>query len=225
MSHRYSFLTGLLMAVPLAGWAQGSTPAPAFRYYAGLSAYTSDYQSIGGNSLSDLRVPIQATLGYQLRPRLAVQVSAAYSHSGFDYNNLGSNYYPPGGLVASDYQSGKMSASYSTLSLLARYAVRHPDRRLQVDVLGGFSREHETYRNNYQYTALDSAKAVVSTSSVRTSYTYTLWLLTAGLSTRYRLGQHLEAVLDATLNARVSSLDSPPTLAGALGVRYHFGKP
>jgi hypothetical protein len=65
----------------------------------------------------------------------------------------------------------------------------------------------------------------VSTSSVRTSYTYTLWLLTAGLSTRYRLGQHLEAVLDATLNARVSSLDSPPTLAGALGVRYRFGKP
>ena len=225
MSYRYSLLAGLLVAGPLAGWAQGGAPAPAFRYYAGLSAYTSDYQSIGGNSLGDLRVPIQATLGYQLRPRLAVQVSAAYSQSGIDYNSLGSNYYPPGGLVASDYQSGKMSASHATVSFLARYAVRHPDRRLQVDVLAGFSREHETYRNNYRYTAFDSTKAVVSTSSVRTNYTYTIWLLTAGLSTRYRLGRHLDAVLDATLNTRFASLGSPPTLAGALGVHYRFGAP
>lgn len=222
----YYILAALLLGCPLSSAAQQLAPTPLPRYYVGVAGYISNYQSVGGNSLSDLRVPIQVTAGYQFGPRLAVQLGVAYSQSVFDYSKQPAAYYPPGGLIISDYSLGKSITRHTAVSLLSRYTLTHqPTRRLQADLLGGITLERERHVTGYQYTAIDSTNAVLLTSRTEYRYQYSFWQLTAGLSTRYRFSSHLEAVLDATLNARLSGLDSPPTLAGALGLRYRFGQP
>ncbi|MDQ2794220.1 MAG: hypothetical protein M3Y12_09455, partial [Bacteroidota bacterium] len=88
---RFSFLalSGLLAAAAFPARAQTAPAAPAAlpglaapRFFVGLAAYSSYYQPLGGLSLanrSSVRVPLQLVAGYQLRPRLAVQVGVAYS--------------------------------------------------------------------------------------------------------------------------------------------------
>jgi hypothetical protein len=225
MPHRYVFAVGLLLSLPLAGSAQRVAPTPTTRYYVGLAAYSSKYQYVGGNSFRELRVPVQVTAGYQLQPRLAVQVGVAYSQSVFDYSKQPSAYYPPGSFIIADKYYGKSIWRHTSVSLLGRYALLpQPTHRLQADLLGGVTLEKERYTMAYQYTTIDSTNAVYSSSQTAYGYTYAIWLFTAGLSTRYRVNQHLEAVLDATLNTRLASVTSPPSLSGALGLRYRFGR-
>jgi hypothetical protein len=225
MPHRYAFAVGLLLSVPLASSAQSIAPTPTQRYYVGLAAYSSKYQNIGGNSFRDLRVPVQVTAGYQLKPRLAVQVGVAYSQSVFDYSKQPSADYPPGSLIIADSHFGKSTWRHTSVSVLGRYTLtRQPTHRLQADVLGGIVLEKERYNIAYQYTTIDSTNAVYSSSQTTGGYTYAIWLLTAGLSTRYQISRHFEAVLDATVNARFGSLTTPPSLSGALGLRYRFGQ-
>jgi hypothetical protein len=78
---------GLLLAASLPALAQ-TTPDAAPRFYVGLGAYSSYYQALGGlsqASRSSVRLPLQFVAGYQLRPRLAVQVGVAYSGTTNDY--------------------------------------------------------------------------------------------------------------------------------------------
>jgi hypothetical protein len=225
MPHRYAFAVGLLLSLPLASSAQSVAPTSTPRYYVGLAAYSSKYQYVGGNSFRELRVPVQVTAGYQLKPRLAVQVGVAYSQSTFDYNKQPSAYYPPGSFIIADKYYGKAIWRHTSVSVLGRYALLpQPTHRLQADLLGGVTLEKERHSVGYQYTAIDSTNAVCSSSQTTGGYTYAIWLFTAGLSTHYRVNQHLEAVLDATLNARLTSLASTPSLSGALGLRYRFGR-
>jgi hypothetical protein len=225
MPHRYAFAVGLLLSLPSAGSAQGVAPTPTPRYYVGLAAYSSKYQYVGGNSFRELRVPVQVTAGYQFQPQLAVQLGVAYSQSTFDYSKQESASYPPGSFIVADKYFGKSIWRHTSVSVLGRYTLTRPSaHRLQADVLGGVTLEKERQTTAYQYTTIDSTNAVHSSSQTMYGYTYAIWLLTAGLSTRYRVSQHLEAVLDATLNARLGSLTSPPSLSGALGLRYRFGR-
>jgi hypothetical protein len=225
MPHRYAFAVGLLLSLPLASSAQSAAPTPTPKYYVGLAAYSSKYQYVGGNSFRELRLPVQVTAGYQLKPRLALQVGVAYSQSIFDYNKQPSAYYPPGSLIIAEKYYGKSIWRHTSVSVLGRYALQpQSTHRLQADLLGGVTLEKERYTVGYQYTAIDSTNAVYSSSQTTGGYNYAIWLFTAGLSTRYRVSQHLEAVLDATLNARLASVTSPPSLSGALGLRYRFGR-
>ncbi|AMR29239.1 hypothetical protein A0257_20495 [Hymenobacter psoromatis] len=223
MKQSYYILAALLVA-PLASQAQQPSP-PAYRYYGGLALYSSDYQYVSGNSFSDLSVPVQATLGYQLRPRLAVQASLAYSQYTSDWGRLSQTQITPDFTAIDNYFGQSVARSHS-FSLLARYTLtRRAAHRLQVDMLGGATLEQHSFASAYQYTHTftDKAGTTTSTSFNEQGYTYSLWLLTGGVSARYGLGRHLEAVLDATLNSRLARLESPPTLAGALGLRYRFG--
>jgi hypothetical protein len=120
MPHRYAFAVGLLLSLPLAGSAQSVAPTPTPRYYVGLAAYSSKYQYVGGNSFRELRVPVQITAGYQLKPRLAVQVGVAYSQSTFDYNKQQSAYYPPGSFIIADKYYGKAIWRHTSVSVLGR---------------------------------------------------------------------------------------------------------
>lgn len=226
MNKFYYLLAALLLSWPLAGEAQ-QAPTPAYRYYGGLGIYNSNNQYISGNSVSDLSVPVQVTLGQQLRPRLAVQASVAYSQYTLQYSKFNStNEITPTYHTANTYVGQSVSRS-TTLSLLARYTLtRRTTHRLQVDVLGGATLEKHRSTSAYQhtFTATDSTGTRTTNSFNQQGYAYSLWLLTGGLSARYRLSPHLEAVADATLNARLAGLGDPPTVAGALGLRYRFGQ-
>ena len=63
----------LLLASSLTSYAQATDPAPAPRFYGGLGVYTSSHQNISSWGTNGTRIPVQAVVGYQLRPRLAVQ--------------------------------------------------------------------------------------------------------------------------------------------------------
>ena len=81
----------LLLGSPLPSLAQTSSDTPATpRYYVGLGAYSSFYQSLGhasvGSNDYSFRLPVQLTAGYQLSPRLAVQVGVAYSSTNYHYD-------------------------------------------------------------------------------------------------------------------------------------------
>jgi hypothetical protein len=65
-------------------------------------------------------VPVQVTAGYQLKPRLAVQVGVAYSQSVFDYNKQQSAYYPPGSFIIADKYYGKAIWRHTSVSVLGR---------------------------------------------------------------------------------------------------------
>ncbi|MDO7853801.1 outer membrane beta-barrel protein [Hymenobacter convexus] len=224
-------LSGLLLALPLLGHAQTiAEPAPASpRYYVGLAAYSSYYQPLEGRhpGVTGLAVPLQLTAGYQLRPRLAVQVGLAYSSSAYTYNgdgyfyNLNSNkgiYYK---------YAGNSSNRNTSVSVLARYTLtRKPGHRLQFDALGGFALEHR--RGTDRGTYIDSTGGRRNENSYDDRASDNALLITAGLGTRYRLSPRFDLTLDLLLNR---SLTSPPenyraglTGSGALGLRYRFGR-
>ena len=225
-------LGSLLLGLPLSSFAQNSLPATAPRFYMGLAAYSSAYQALGGNYYSGTRIPFQLTAGYQLRPRLAVQVGVAYSGQSYNYFDAG-RYYNTSGASASPYAyyefNGRNQQRNTSVALLARYTLtRQPQHHFQVDLLGGFTWERERYNNLATRTYSDSTRANVFTANNDDTFRRNNLLLTAGASARYRFGRHLEAVLDFTLNqsllnnrtARFTSL----TGATALGLRYRFGR-
>ena len=225
-------LGGLLAAVTLPARAQTSADAPAAplpgtaRYYVGLGAYSSYYQQLGGQHNNSFRLPVQLVAGYQLRPRLAVQVGVAYSGNTFRYAFVGRPYGSgPTGYI--DYRADLTSRVLSA-SVLARYTLtRNPAHRVQFDALGGFTLEHgSSFERGTQADSLGGTLNVTNFSN-RTSRN-TL-LLTAGVGTRYRLSSHFELFYDFTLNKALNGPAPHPAPMGftgssTLGLRYRFGR-
>ncbi|MVN75077.1 outer membrane beta-barrel protein [Hymenobacter sp. HMF4947] len=217
----------LLLSLPTASLAQGADPAPTPRFYGGLAFYSSDYQRLG-NYYPGLRLPVQGTVGYQLRPRLAVQLGVAYSGSSYDYANAGLRYNGPN--TASTYYqySGTNGLRSTSIALLGRYTLtRKPAHRVQFDLLAGFTLEHSAYRE--AGSVLDSVQqgsAVASTFDER--YAHDNLLFGAGPSVRYRLGAHFELLYDLLYNANISTNRlyqiQGVTTSSALGLRYRFGR-
>jgi len=227
MHFHYPLLASLLALAPRLSPAQPTEPAPVPRYYLGLAAYSSAYQPLGGGAYRNARIPVQVVAGYQLRPRLAVQLGVAYSGASYSYFGISRYYTNPGPArgVYFDYASEGRERNTS-LALLARYTLtRRPGRRLQVDALGGLTAEASHYNFSRVYT--DSSQVPI-TSRYESQGTDWGLLLTAGPSVRYRLGRHLEALLDFTLNFNLqrSNLPESSVLTGAtaLGLRYRFGR-
>jgi hypothetical protein len=223
-------LGSLLLGSSFASCAQG-IPAANPRYYVGLAAYSSSYQALGGTYYSGTRIPFQLTTGYQLRPRLAVQVSVAYSGQSYNYFDTG-RYYTMSGAAASPYAyyefQGRNQERNTSVALLARYTLtRKPQHRFQADLLGGFTLEREHYNALATRTFSDSTHANVVTANSDDTFRSNNILLTAGASARYRFGRHLETLLDFTLNQRLTNTRdryNALTSATALGLRYRFGR-
>ena len=217
-------LAGLLLGVPLATLAQSPAAAPP-KFYAGLAAYVSDYQSINSTGRG-FPVSLQATLGYQWRPRLAVQVGLAYRGSAYTYDESPSRDYLGNGRYGPPYEN-ILDVRFRSLSasLLGRYTLtRQAAHRLQFDVLAGFTLEH-THNIAYQ-TRTDSATAPVAST---TAYNRSTLLATAGLGVRYRFGPRLEATYNLLLSTTLADLTSSPgyyrgSSSMALGVQYRFGR-
>ncbi|MFD2718534.1 outer membrane beta-barrel protein [Hymenobacter monticola] len=231
MQHLRPALSGLLLALPLLSRAQA---APAPRYYVGLAAYSSDYQPLGSRrpGVTGFPVPLQLTAGYQLTPRLAVQVGLAYSGSASAYNGEGYFYNLNSNQGIYYSYAGKSSIRNASASVLARYTLtRQPGHRLQFDALGGLTLEHRRGTDRGTYT--DSLGGRRNASPYDDRAAVNTLLLTAGLGTRYRLSSRFDLTLDLLLNRSLNAPAPSPIFynfqngfssSAALGVRYRFGR-
>jgi hypothetical protein len=225
-------LAGLLLGSPLLSLAQEAAPTPVPRFYGGLGIYSGSYHSLGrlrsptsvtayNYSKNTFELPVQATLGYQLRPRLAVQLGLIYSGrksadaSEYEYNDANAN--------TIRYRSNSQTTSrHYTASLQARYTLtRKPDHRFQVDVVGGLSYDHQYYRGigNQEYTNTSQGTTVVTNNDG--TFPYNESFINIGPSLRYRVGQRLEVVYDLLLNQTLTRSYNSGSMA--LGLRYRFG--
>ena len=220
-------LSGLLLAATLPALAQTTPATPIPRYYVGLNAYNSFYQPMFRPAVVRGSVPVQVVAGYQLRPRLAVQVGLAGSSSSHDYSYTGWGYNS--GSPSFSYQSQAGTTTWRALSasVLGRYTLtRQLHHRFQADLLFGFTLETGSARN--QGTRTDS----VGGSFVAVPYDDRshgqLLLLTAGSSLRYRVLPGLDLNFDLTLNRTLNGpgtwqLPAGLSTATALGLRFRFG--
>lgn len=218
--------SSLLLAVPGLGFAQRGTFTPVPLYYVGLAAYSSDYQRLGGTAYSGPRVPVQLTLGYQLTPRLAVQLSGAASSSTSNYSGITGYYTSPTGTTGykTFIYNGSSTARNTTVTLLVRYTLtRQLAHRFQVDALGGLTLELQHYTESNTRAEFDSTNTQTAVVRNAADYRHRDLLLTAGLSPRFRFSRHLEAVLDVALSRNATGTGRGLTGATALGLRYRFG--
>ncbi|GAA4053694.1 hypothetical protein GCM10022409_45840 [Hymenobacter glaciei] len=227
-------LGGLLLTAALPALAQ-TTPAETTttpRYYVGLGAYSSYYQRLGGTSLgydNSFRMPVQLTAGYQLSPRLAVQVGVAYSGNTSHYGES-IVYSTPTPNTPSPYYNteGVFTQRLASISTLARYTLTaNPARRLQFDALGGFTFEHANSANKGSRT--DSFQGTTTTSTYNNHYSRNALLLTGGVGARYRMSRRFELTYDFTVNKNLTEGSGPYsdnvlTTSQALGLRYRFGR-
>ncbi|MDO7848090.1 outer membrane beta-barrel protein [Hymenobacter sp. M29] len=227
-------LGALLVAAPLLSPAQTAPsapdPAPTPRFYVGLGAYSSYYQRLGreyiGTSAENVRVPLQLTAGYQLRPRLAVQVGVAYSGISQNYASAYYVYYSPNNPASYAEASGTYTNRRASVSALARYTLtRNLAHRLQFDALGGLSLEHSSSRS--KGIRSDSLQNTFTTAPYDYRSSFNNLVLSVGAGVRYRIAPRFELTYDLLLNGGVwsdqSYLYKGLSTSNALGLRYRFG--
>jgi hypothetical protein len=157
-------------------------------------------------------------MGYQLRPRLAVQASLAYSgNSGHNAGTLTDYATGNTGEYSSNYRN-----RFLTLAVQGRYALmRQAAHRLQLDAVGGATLERHTFHGN-------GTNPNFSSPNPGTSYdlnsSNNVYLVSLGPSVRYRLAPRVEAVGDWLLNVDTRAAEHPNS-SFALGLRYRFGEP
>ena len=209
----------LTTALPLTSFAQTpATPvAPLPRFFVGIGG------SFGGYPLprqSGVNVAtFVPTVGMQLRPRLALQVSGAYdashSYTNYDYGDG----QPNGEQVKRTNWNRTL-----VVPVLARYALtRRATQRFQADVLGGvsyvrFSVRSDVFRMSADGALLSTGEETATTNSA---------CLTLGGGLRYIVCPRFELTADAVLNRQITSRTRSsywvnPNLAA--GVRYRFGR-
>ncbi|WP_022826324.1 hypothetical protein [Hymenobacter norwichensis] len=208
------------MSTPLLSYAQSAAASadgpPAYRFYVGVGAYTSKHEHWGSRDGLPSTHPLQLTLGYQLRPRLALQVSGVSAIT----KGSTAGFVPQANGTLLPY-SRKYANRSTSLSALGRYTLtRTPAHRLQVDGLGGFTVHHYSFDGTGSY---PDSNAPGGFSGYEQQSRTTDLLLTGGVSVRYRLSTHLEAVADGTVSTSLRALRDV-TPAGALGLRYNFGR-
>ena len=226
MNFSQLILGGLLLGSAFTGHAQSLEPAPAPRFYGGLGVYTSSHQNLGGWN-GGARIPVQAVLGYQLRPRLAVQLGAVYSGNRADYAHDYYSYTYPTPPNTTSSVAGTFTERSITTSLLARYTLtRQLTHRFQADILGGIKFEYSRYRDAGTETSYDQTTAVSVATPYEYPSTYNSTLLSLGASLRYRMVSRLEVVYDLTFDQPLnhnSRYALRPQATMALGLRYRFG--
>jgi hypothetical protein len=164
---------------------------------------------------------VQATLGYQLRPRLAVQLGLVYSGRKNDYAST-NEYVDANSNKILFNSTGRSTLRHYTASLQARYTLtRKPAHRFQVDAVGGLAYDHQYYRGvgSEAYTNVSQGTST-STNHDDTS-PYNEAFISIGPSLRYRFGQRLDVVYDLLLNQPLTRQSNAGSMA--LGIRYRFG--
>ncbi|RZK14558.1 MAG: hypothetical protein EOO56_24690 [Hymenobacter sp.] len=224
----YQLILGsLLLGLPLSSLAQDSPPAAAPKFYVGLAAYSGPYQRFGSTNSNgdDVNIPVQATIGYQLRPRLAVQAGLTYSgykrSYGYEYDYTDTNTNQVNYSTNGTYTLRAFDAS-----LLLRYTLtRKAAHRFQADLVGGLrlthQRGHQVGTDIYSY--VNPGQGPSTIIEYDDVYPYNVLSVDLGPGFRYRFGQRLEAVGDILFNLPVTSNYHRLDSSLSLGLRYHFG--
>ncbi|MBF9221059.1 outer membrane beta-barrel protein [Hymenobacter ruricola] len=222
-------LGGLLLAAPSLSHAQTAEPAQttASRCYVGLAAYHSNFQNLASwrSGDSGFRVPVQLSGGYQLRPRLALELGVAYSVRTTRYA-YDSYYFNTSGVAPAYYQYSNTTTGRTTsVTALARYGLtRQPAHRFQAQALGGLTWVHRSfYSRGFEG---DNLSGTLQSVPFETRGTMNDLLLTAGVGLGYRLSPRFALNLDLTTNYDLRRSDTFDQYTGsaALGVRYRLGK-
>jgi len=227
MKHISCLAGSLLLGLSLTGHAQSVELPTTPHFYGGLGVYSSSRQNLGSWNINQSRIPVQALVGYQLRPRLAVQLGVAYSGNSNDYtySTSYSSAYPPPPSTIVDF-TGRYKERFVTATLLARYGLtRKPSHRFQADLLGGAKFEYVRYGDAGTQTTYDQAAPVAT--AYDSPSTYTQPALSLGFGLRYRLVSQLEVAYDFTFDLPVTRssyyYSSRLQASTSLGLRYHFG--
>jgi hypothetical protein len=149
-----------------------------------------------------------ATLGVQLTPLWAIQSSVQF-------------FWEKGSLRTTDASIEENRKTF-IIPLLARYTFTDAASPLQVDVLGGGSWLHLSYRAEYTY--LSNSGQVIGESRRRATNGAAL---TLGPQVRYKLGSNFEAKLSLPINIEIDgrgSFSDRLFLTPQLGAQYVFGK-
>lgn len=221
-------LSSLLIGLPLVSFAQDEQPAPAPKFYVGLAAYSGPYQRFGSSNSNgtDINIPVQATFGYQLRPRLAVQASLTYSgykrgyEYAYDYTDTNTN-------QVNHSSNGTYTRRSFDTALLLRYTLtRKATHRFQFDAIGGLQLTNQRFRqagtDTYKY--VNPNQGPSTTIEYNNPYFYNVLSANLGPGFRYRFGQRLEAVADILFSLPITGNHHDLDSSLALGLRYHFGQ-
>lgn len=207
------------------GQAQTIVP-PEQPYYVGLAGTVGSYQVSAARTSSVLAPGLLG--GVRRSPRLALEAGLTIYHSRTDQSGTGF-YQLPDSLGNTNYRPAIFRSVYQertqTLTLVARYTLLRPARRLNVDGLLGAAVIH-TDAYGYNLT-LDQATQAVTRSQYYARYDLTGGSLLLGPSLRYQLGPRVQLagayVANFALGAKVSRLSR---LSGTLALsgRYCFGR-
>lgn len=201
-----------LASLPLLSTAQTTPPAPSFYVGAGATLLTSQ----PFNRYSGMQLGPALTAGWQFKPRLALQLSGAYT-----WNQASYSYSYSSSLIPTDVNTSEYRTKLFTFPLLLRGELTAPTRRLHVDALVGpmllFS------SNSYHYTY--SNQGVLLQDETRNS-TGLLVSLALGPALRYSITPHLDVAADALVNfgldSNYSNLADHLFSNILLGVNYRF---
>lgn len=226
MRHLYLLLLNLIIG-PLGVLAQESEPVVFPRWYVGLQYGRQDFLLALKNSAESARTNTrrpQVTVGYQIKPRLAVQLGMAPVTQSFTFGGSGTN---PAGQPVSEIGSSKGRSL--AIPVLARYTLAaKPWKNLRIDASAGgvlFWSHSQT-----EFTRTDNG---VVTSRYETTTDIMNAFMALGPSARYEFGRHVDVLADwlfyknlrrgtaTQVGGTGNSLGITNSLS--LGVRYRFG--
>ena len=210
---RNLLLAASLASLPLLSTAQ-TTEAPHFYVGAGAFLAASDpFQDY-----STTRVGPALTAGRQFTPRLALQLSGAYTWRDYGSSTVTSF----AGSVPTGTYDYKFHDKALTFPLLLRATLTNPAKRLRVDALGGPVLRVNLSRFESSETYLGQ------TSSYRTErYTTSDFLVTLGPALRYTVTPQVALVVDALVSIGVNgyfrNFNGRLSSNVLAGVHYNFG--
>lgn len=240
---RYHLLLPTFALLPLCSYAQ-TAPAAGAKFYVGLGATSSLLKSPDGFGATPVtpvtrnEAPVlpQLTAGWQLAPRLALQLGVRYAQQRSTYTFVQSS---PTSSGSAGLFPGFESFRFRSVAapVLLRYTLtQNPAQRLQVDALGGVTlvRRWTQYHTLRRVSAPDSAQADFALDT-QSAFATTDVHTTLGLGVRYRVAPRLEIAAEVLANYLVNTPKQPTigttTLTGvsrfaptgSVGVNYHFG--
>lgn len=197
-------------------WAQQEDVPSKFYVGAQVGAhlYLVDYSS---GSQGVAVSPVHVQVGYQISPRLALQLGVGYRHR---ESNAGSTTSPIPGYPSTQFETDWWTTD---LPLTARYTLSKPTSRLKFDLIGGVVLVQSRYRYSRQ---VGKDGVVFEREFIDNKATDAY--LTAGAGMRYGLSRKLDLTFDAQLNKLPRSVAAPPNTSFVSyfslgpGLRYTF---
>jgi opacity protein-like surface antigen len=215
-----NLLLSTLVSLPLLSTAQTTATSFASHFYVGAGVTVHSSKPFHDYGYSSTQVGPVLTAGLRFTPRLALQLSGAYTW--LNTRESHDSFFSDSGVAQGTFDldsRGKLL----TLPLLLRATFTDLAKRLRVDALGGpmllYSRTNVKFSTTYQ----GQATPTTSDTYVDTSFSFAL-----GPGLRYTLTPRVDLALDALVNMSING--TYRTFNDRLfsnvraGVHYNFGE-